>query len=285
MLLVDGDGDGSEDFTDLQSAVDAVPDGGYGVITLSEVGAGGGTPYLPAGGLTIDAGKTIAIVAVDGEAPRVQGGGGPGVRVQGNETTVYIEGVAFRGGDQHGVRVDGGTAWLDRSAVVANDGGGILVENGGDATVRNCFVGGAGEFNTNAFEVAGGSATILYSTLVGPLVGPPDDALACAAGTSVTVRNSVLTSGVDDAEVNCPGVAVTYSATQTAIKGEGNVMLPAFDSGWFADSTDDFHLSGNPPPVSEVAQWQDGDPRVDIDGDARPGTDGAADYAGADFVP
>ncbi|MFO0634119.1 MAG: hypothetical protein U0168_14835 [Nannocystaceae bacterium] len=60
------------------------------------------------------------------------------------------------------------------------------------------------------------------------------------------------------------------------------------NTNWFDGfGAGDFSLNTANAPASilTAAQWQSGDPLVDIDGDARPNSDGAADVAGADIEP
>ena len=38
-------------------------------------------------------------------------------------------------------------------------------------------------------------------------------------------------------------------------------------------------------PLDDLAMWQEGDPRIDFDGDARPSGDNSPDFAGADRAP
>ncbi|RMG94603.1 MAG: hypothetical protein D6705_15815 [Deltaproteobacteria bacterium] len=66
--------------------------------------------------------------------------------------------------------------------------------------------------------------------------------------------------------------------------GAGNTMSGMYDAGWFANpGGGDYHLSpSGATTFADVATWKEGDPPVDYDGDARPGVDGAKDYAGAD---
>jgi hypothetical protein len=35
----------------------------------------------------------------------------------------------------------------------------------------------------------------------------------------------------------------------------------------------------------DIAEWNDGDPVIDIDGELRSGVDGTLEHAGADFIP
>jgi hypothetical protein len=69
-FVVHVDGDGGQDYTTIEAAVAGV-DGTHGVIVLHE--RDGETPYTTVGGLTIDGGKTIALLVAPGQAPVIQG--------------------------------------------------------------------------------------------------------------------------------------------------------------------------------------------------------------------
>ena len=92
-------------------------------------------------------------------------------------------------------------------------------------------------------------------------------------------------------EVACAAANITYSATEGGVAGEGNVAAGMFPGGspgdWFVDyTTGNFHIQNDGLTLfGDVAQWQEGDPPTDIDGEPRPTVDGTADYAGADLVP
>ncbi|MBK8717449.1 MAG: hypothetical protein IPN32_22290 [Deltaproteobacteria bacterium] len=74
-----------------------------------------------------------------------------------------------------------------------------------------------------------------------------------------------------------------YNATETNHNGT-NTPVGDFNTDWFSDANADFHLTPMAPAaILTAAQWQSGDPLIDIDGDARPGVDGSADVAGADI--
>lgn len=65
-----------------------------------------------------------------------------------------------------------------------------------------------------------------------------------------------------------------------------NTALGPMNTNWFvpAFNQGDLHLSGtHPVEIETAATWLAGDPATDIDGDARPTMDGAADFAGADL--
>ncbi|MBK8241533.1 MAG: hypothetical protein IPK74_38980 [Deltaproteobacteria bacterium] len=77
-------------------------------------------------------------------------------------------------------------------------------------------------------------------------------------------------------EANFPGGS---NITTAGVMGATESMR------WFAGyASGNFHLTPMAPAaILTAAQWQAGDPLVDIDGDARPGVDGSADVAGADI--
>lgn len=97
------------------------------------------------------------------------------------------------------------------------------------------------------------------------------------------VRNSFLVMVGAAAEIQCAGADVTYSATEGNTPGMGNVALGNVMPAWVTSLANDFHLAAPPVAVLSAAEWNTGDPVVDIDGDARPDVDGTADVAGADL--
>lgn len=288
-LVVTVDGDGPADYMTIVAAVTAVEDAGHGVIVVHEYGMDGETPY--AASVLINNGKTIALLAAPGEQPTILGtGSNPGLRVEGADTVLYMDGVAVAGHTMgRGLQLTEAFAWVDRSRIVANNGGGIVVENAAELTLRNCFVGQAVN-NIDALSVDGASATVLYSTLVGAYNAA---ALVCAMPMTVDVRNSILVTegGTPPDEVDCPSALVTYSATEGAVGGATNVAVDGFpsgmDSNWFVNYTaGDYSLQNDGIIVfADIAQWTTGDPTTDIDGDPRPVVDGTPDFAGADLVP
>ena len=275
------DEDGGQDFASITAAIGAVADGDYGIVIVHE------TSGLAFEGFTVDGGKTVALFAEPGEDPIVQGtGGDPGLSITGAETAVYIEAVDFVGNTMDlGLVVDAGTAWVDRSRIVQNSGGGVLAQGGANLTLRNCFVGhGTGARHAVSIE-SGSDANIIYSTLVSGFDNFEDVyALQCTAPGAIIVRNSFLGTldnvGVD---ILCDAATVSYSASQVAIAGMNNVDLPDIGAMWFDDiNSGDLLLDAPPAALLTTAQWNDGDPRVDIDGDPRPEENGTPDVAGAD---
>lgn len=234
--------------------------------------------------VVLGAGDVVAIIAAPGELPVIGGDDGnanPTIDVSGG-AVLYLQGVEVSGNGGVGVRASGGDAWLDRSRVVDNSGGGLIVEGAAYATVRNCFVGG----NTDdvvALDVTDSNADVLYSTLLTGIEFEDVATLQCTGVTDVTVRNSIVAMVGSEPEIDCTGVDVTYTATESGFAGTGNVMVSSVMPAWFVNLTSDFHLTTPPDAILDAAEWQTGDPLVDIDGELRPTENGTADVAGADI--
>lgn len=231
---------------------------------------------------TVEEGDTIAFVANVGSLPiwLRSGSTTPQLTVNG---TALLDGLQLSGNSNAvGAHVSGGQLWLDRSRVVQNTGGGLLADNGAELVVRNCFVGGASSVDAAVIDMS--TAEFIYTTLVGADGGLGEArALACNSGSAVEVRNSVLASVDDVPEMACASADVSTTASETKTPGDGNATLGGLQADWFVDvNTGDFHLDTPPAAVSNTATWQAGDPLTDIDGDPRPSTEGAPDYAGAD---
>jgi len=228
--------------------------------------------------VTLDGGRTVAFLAAEGELPvwALIAGNSPQLTVE-TGSTVLMEGLQLSSNaNDLGVRVTGGQAWLDRTRVVQNAGGGILAEADAELVLRNCFVGGS-VVDVDAIALNGSTMTMVYTTAGGGTVlGGRARALYCEAATIANVRNSILVSADTMPEVECAGATLTDSATEADV-GNLNIM-------WFNGyATGDFSLTGmGATTFADVAEWSTGDPLVDIDGNPRPAVDGSPDYAGAD---
>lgn len=275
-LVVHVDGDGGADFMTVTAAVADVADGADGIIVVHELDSG--APYV--GSVLLDGGKRIALLGATGETAIIQGiGVSPGLRIVEGSTTAYVDGLELSNATATGVVVDGAFAWFDRTRIVGNDGGGILAQNGAQLTLRNCFAGGNVE--ADVLELQASSADVIFTTL-GAGLGVTTS-ISCDAVGTANVRNSLIVSRSDEDEVACGNVDATYTASETMLDGTGNVALGAMVTTWFTDfNGGDFHLTTAPAVVGNTAQWEAGDPAIDIDGDDRPSTDGASDFAGAD---
>jgi hypothetical protein len=229
--------------------------------------------------------KPVAIFAATDESPLMRAAGNnPALTVSG-QGHLFLRGIQIQSGQSSGIRVNGGSAWIERSKIVNNTGGGIVVDGGGMLWLENSFVGGSID-DQKAIDITDGTATILYSTLAAGFATAA--ALVCEDGSNTTVRNSLLVARTDSDELICPNVTITNSALEMAVPG--NTELGSMtDTSWFVDggyAAGDFRLSGtHPEAINTAAVWQTGDPATDIDGTARPTTDGSPDFAGAHRIP
>ena len=140
---------------------------------------------------------------------------------------------------------------------------------------RNSSVGPGADIGINHL---GGEMRLLYSTIAGNA-----ESINCEDGVNGEVRNSILV-GTQPSSVDnfCPHV-FTDNAVDTG-SGVGEAV-GIYDSSWFVDpEAGDFHLSDAGQAVfADIADWDEGDPLVDIDGDPRP--QDAPGYPGVDEVP
>ncbi|WP_165704190.1 hypothetical protein [Enhygromyxa salina] len=233
--------------------------------------------------LLVSSGRTVAIVGKGAmERPVWSDGSEDYALAVQNNAIVYLSGVRIEAAVSRGVEVAQAQVWIQRSEIVNNAGGGILV-NGGALTVENSFVGGSS--SQPALNVQSGTSQVNYSTLaLGPVV--PSAALFCVDGTDTSVRNSIIVSTHATPEVNCPNVTISSSALEMTM-GD-NVALGDVEINWFSDYLQgEFLLVAGvyPPAIETAASWATGDPTTDIEGDTRPALDGTPDFAGADRIP
>ncbi|MEM6295561.1 MAG: hypothetical protein AAGA54_30085 [Myxococcota bacterium] len=261
----------------LQPAIDAVADGAEHAIVLT----GGGQLHT----VTIDAGKTIAIVSDSTSVREVRGNSGnPTIRVTGTGTTAYLHRVALTlNGDDVGVSVtSSATLYADNTRIAQNAGGGITLASGTSGFLRNCMVGlNGGQFAPSTGIDSAGELSVLYSSIIAN-DGDGADSLQCGGGAAV-IRNSILI-GSDVSSIDCGALVASNSAFDETIAGVGNENVGALDPGWFESVAGaDFRLTASgQAQFADIAVWQLGDPPFDFDGDARPSEDGASDFAGAD---
>ena len=243
----------------IQAAIDAVADGGEHAVLIT----GGGQLHT----ITIDSGKTIALVSANNTTQSVRGNDGdPVITVTG--ATAYFHRLRVEDTDDVGIAVaSGATLYADSVQVVQNSSGDIQLDSGTTGFLRNTMVGA--DVNSDAVVASGAELDVLYSTLVGNF-GASSLALSCSGG-AVTVRNSITVSRADDA-VNCGGASVA-----TTFEAAGG----SYDEGWFDLDGGDLSLN-SAADFDGVAIWEDGDPPFDFEGNSRPTTDGSTDYAGAD---
>lgn len=280
VLVVDG-GPGctnnTEPFCRIGQAVSAIPQGQLTAVLVHALG--GDTPYFES--IILDGALTALFVAAGEDPPRIQGNGGPGLTVSGG-AIAHLERIQFRGNTSGlGLLVtgEGSRAVLDRCVVALNRTGGISITTNGALELVNSFV--SGDSDADALAVTGGTAAILYSTLAGQY--GVSHALACDETSSVTVRNSFFVARHDDDEVQCDAASFSYSAAEMSLPGTGTFQLGPLELSWFSNiGQGDLHLNEPPNGLLRAAQWQPGDPSIDIEGDARPTTEGEMGVAGAD---
>ncbi|PRP99913.1 right-handed parallel beta-helix repeat-containing protein [Enhygromyxa salina] len=231
---------------------------------------------------------SVAILAAPGETPVLRGTSATAALTVANAGSLFMRGVTIsntaNGGT--GIVIAGGGAWIEGSHVVNNSGGGIVVDGGGSLFLENSFVGG-NVTDVAAVDIIDGAANVLYSTLVaGTKLDVDPRALGCGPGAEVTVRNSILVSPAAEPEVQCAAASIESSVVEDNSQFPGNAESP-FMSAWFDNyAAGDFHLSNTHPAVIDTAAtWQSGDLTTDIDGDPRPTTHNAPDFAGADGIP
>ncbi|KIG17474.1 hypothetical protein DB30_03175 [Enhygromyxa salina] len=222
--------------------------------------------------------KTIALFAAnDGPAPVLEGPEDKVAVAVTSSGQLYMRGVDIvRTENGLGLEINDGHAWVQQSRIVKNERGGIRVD-GGTLRLEHSFVGGDAD-DVNAIEVLDGEVSIIYTTIVAG--GDDSHAFVCETSSESTIRNSIIVSLGDSAEVMCDAVEIidSFNEADSAEKFDDN-------SDWFEDWRDDFHLvPGKYPAILEtLAIWRTGDPQKDIDGDPRPTADGTQDFAGADL--
>jgi len=262
---------------EYESIGDAVTDLGEGGEVVLRIFAG--TDYNEA--VTIGgAGTAYALLADDDDlVPQWVNtmNGASSLRVE-NGAEVYVQSLRFTlngAGAFAGITATASSLYLDRTEVVGNTGGGITLTGGADGHLRNCFVGGDVN-DVAALLVTSAEVDILYGTLGGGFGSAA--ALRCNAGATVHVRNALLVARTGDPELDCTTDSFEQSLTEAEL-GEMNINW--FVAGGYA--TGNFHLSDMAPAdVLTTAQWQQGDPPTDIDGEPRPTEPDSPDVAGAD---
>ncbi|MEM9460201.1 MAG: hypothetical protein AAGF11_38865 [Myxococcota bacterium] len=272
-----------QEFNMIGSAVESLEAGASGTIVIHQGN------YNEA--VSVDAARSVALLAAGGEVSDWYSDEGPQLTVL--DGSVTVDGLHLVGNPVYpGLHVQGGTAWVDRTYIIQNEFGVRVF--GANLMMRNSMVGALSALDASAVEIYSSAVSILGSTVVGGDVLLGSAALECSKNSIVLIRNSVVAEYADFS-VLCPDAQVSYSATTVPFDGSGNVEVGSVSSGWFVDAlSGDFHLSDTGFSLfADIARWQEGDPIIDIDGDARPLIggeprpvfDGYPDYAGADVPP
>jgi len=264
-----------QDFATLTEAVASFEAGAEGTVIVHQA--------LYGEAVIVDGGRTVAfLVNADDEPVWAGAVAGMAPQLTVLDGTVLMDGIQMSGNGSSmdpGLLVDGGRAWVDRGRIVDNNGGGIVAQAGAELVLRNCFVGSGTD--TTVLSAQNAVVDALYTTLAANL-GDSTSA-TCDAASTVTVRNSLIVSRAAMPEVVCSGLTASNSAAEEMLEGADNIALGDMSTTWFEDyNSGDFHLTTAPVIIATAAQWEDGDPLTDIDGDARDAVDGTSDVAGAD---
>ncbi|MEM6296245.1 MAG: hypothetical protein AAGA54_33545 [Myxococcota bacterium] len=233
-----------------------------------------------------------AEVAWIGAPDTTLSGGFTNLLAQGSGSLLYVYQVNFENGPGRALRV--GDAWVDRVSVegftaalvvdfgetrvrrskfrgTSEDGGLVQVFETGSLVATNTDFGPQG----NPALSTSGPIDLRYVTIAGNEGG-----LECQAGASGSIRNSIL---VNPGSTNAGGCRslLDFVDTATDTTGFGENIGP-FDAGWFVVSDESrFLLSASGQSIFEgIADWDEGDPLFDIEGDPRPTE--ALGYPGVD---
>jgi hypothetical protein len=181
------------------------------------------------------------------------------------------------------------TVTLRRSVLVGNKTAGLQIV-GGTLRVENSFISSNGNFEVPGGGVYlgdGASLDAVYTTFVDNIAAAGNPfSVACdadAAKETVTLRNSIaINKGTNTL---CDGASVATTAWTTPAPQASNIAVDFANLGMYLAA--DANIVGvyraiPGSQLDDLAMWQDGDPRVDFDGDARPSGDKSPDFAGAD---
>ncbi|MBC8073181.1 MAG: hypothetical protein IAG13_32970 [Deltaproteobacteria bacterium] len=238
-------------------------------------------PYAEA--IVIEDDRVVALISAEPGLPELDASGASTLTVDG--ATVFVQRLRLLGNTgAPAVALTDASAWLDRSELVLNQGGGVTAVDSSRLHLRGVVVGagGTGLADRQALLVDGSSFEVVASTIAGN-DGSGFASLRCIGAVDGSIRASIVI-GLDAPSISCTGATVEASAIDSDLPGD-NLVLDDFDAAWFVDpAAGDFHLAPG-TPFEDIGVWHDGDLVVDLDGDARGGVDGAIDFAGADVIP
>lgn len=217
----------------------------------------------------------------------MQNGGGSivyyaGVAVGGNVTgdgiacsgtSVWLDDSEVRNNAQVGLDVSGGCAAHLRRTIVRSNSGGGLILNGSFVEISQSAI--STNLGSNpGIQLINGTLEATYSTFVGNFAsGATPDSMQCT-NASGFIRNSVVLGDGAPSISGCETGMIVWenNAVDTDGFGASNVNRGAWNSLWFSmPDSGDYHLTEAGEDVfMDIAMWQDGDPLMDIDGDAIP---------------
>lgn len=201
----------------------------------------------------------------------VVNGSGDGLSCSGS--AVWLDDAEVRNNAQVGLDVSGGCeAHLRRTVVRANSEGGIDQTGGALSLVNAVVSGNGGSFSAfGGISLDGVEVEVVYTTVAGNDSQNAGMSFRCTGTNSGAVRNSIIV-GADPASVDCSGPSFGSNAVDETGLGATNQMVGAFDPGWFSNpGAGDFTLtSAGETEFMDIAQWEEGDPLFDFEGDAIP---------------
>jgi hypothetical protein len=277
--IVHVNGSGLGDVDTIQAGIDSIPVDGSGVLFVDGTNNGAGV-YLES--VTISGGRTVIIRPSTGDPTiNVLGNAGLTNILASESSVVYAhlwasQGAVFAGG----IEADNATVFLTSSSFISNRYEAALAANGGTVYLWNSVLGGSEDGAATIYADDDSSVDLLYTSVFS--LATNELALACNTTGTVTVRNSIIGNEEGtDPEIDCGGLDMTYSASETAFSGTGNVAVGSFQSEWFSNGKP---TGDGITTFEDIAQWQTGDPPVDLEGDPRPDVDGTMDMPGA-YLP
>lgn len=264
------------DASELADALNATGSGEQRVLWLSS-----GT-FEFSGSIAVSDGAEVAML---GQPDTVLTGGATSLLVH-LGGLLYLDRLRFDDGPARGITSNGGTIWLDRVTIV-NYGIGMLVRGSAFAR-RSQFVGGAADGSPGSLvQVAVGASLRAENCGFGPLGDPALDVsgeldlryatiagnaagFSCTSDGSGQIRNSILVNpGSTLSGCDSSNFAWIDNASDSTDVGE---QVGSYDASWFVVSNGSrFFLADSALPIFEdIADWDDGDPLTDVEGDPRP---------------
>lgn len=271
------DGSEAQPFCTIAEAMAQISPGARGTLRIAATV----TPYLES--IEIDSDRIVALVPW-GDAPPVLDLVGVDSTIVVDGATAYLWRVRLEGNSSApAMDLTGAIAWLDRTVVVQNQGGGLTLAEATELHLWNSVIGAGGTGLAQRYAIDADASTfdVLDSTIAGN-DGTTTASIRCTGGSNGTMRNGIVV-GLDPPSIQCAGLEVTTSVIDTEGLGGGDVtVVDTFNPGWFVDPAGgDFHLVAG-TMFEDLGIWEDGDPLVDLDGDPRPAVEGAVDVCGAD---
>ncbi|WAS96244.1 hypothetical protein [Nannocystis punicea] len=174
-----------------------------------------------------------------------------------------------------------------RSVFYKNTSGGLTGLGSGRTRLINSYISNNG---SNAEADHGGILSgqghdleLLYTAVINNLAESGARSLRCDAAGDTTIRNSVIIAFVPPS-MACPLAFIEHSAIDEGkVGGDSNIAAVMADAmTWFEPQVGGVYKARPDTALATVAEWRDGDPATDFNGDPRPDKDGALDQAGAD---